>query len=762
MHMTTRFFTALLLSVLMTLAAHATVHQVNIQGFAFSPLELTIQQGDTVRWTNLDSYPHTATANGGEFDSGMLNLDDSFEYVFTSAGTYDYYCYFHTNMTAVIMVEGTPQHSANYHVVNIQDFAFNPQNLTIMLGDTVHWVNMDAAPHTATDGNGEFDSGTLNNGDSYDHIFMTPGTYNYICSIHPSMNGAITVAGGTHSENYHIVNIQNFAFDPQELTIALGDTVHWVNMDTAPHTATDGNGEFDSGTLNNGDSYDHVFMTPGTFSYVCSIHPNMNGAVTVAGGGGHSDNYHVVNIQNFAFDPQDLMIAVGDTVHWENMDSAPHTVTAVHGAFDSGNLNMGDSFDFVFQTEAVYAYVCSYHSNMTGSITVGHPTGGNSDWEPLNSSNTQPLNDIRFWDADLGWAAGEAGVMRTTDGGANWTTYQTADDVEAVYFVSESAGWLCGNDGMIMHSSDGGITWQSQTSGVSEKLRDIWFADAMYGWAVGRDGILLATSDGGATWSSQSSPATDDLRGIYMLDTQRGWIVGSDGLILYTSNGGQLWETQLSVPGGEEDEFEAVFALNENYVWAVGGQGRVYATTDSGENWNAQMSGTAVALMDVYFTDMESGWIGGAGGFLSAAMMGGAMWHTQIPPEAASFNAIYFVHSGLGFMAGGNGEIYKYEEIQSADDDPAVVSTTSIELLPAYPNPFNPSTTLSIVNPRAQWVSLKIYDLLGREVATLQNAPLGAGQHSYTFSGAALSSGLYIAQAQTGNTSVSRKLTLVK
>ena len=78
---------------------------VDITGFAFSPETLTISIGDTVAWTNKESATHTATADGGEFDSGNLGNGDTFSYTFTAAGTYTYYCKIHTSMTATIIVE---------------------------------------------------------------------------------------------------------------------------------------------------------------------------------------------------------------------------------------------------------------------------------------------------------------------------------------------------------------------------------------------------------------------------------------------------------------------------------------------------------------------------------------------------------------------------------------------------------------------------------------------------------------------------------
>ena len=77
--------------------------------------------------------------------------------------------------------------------VSIKDFKFNPAVITITKGTKVIWVNEDSAPHTATS-EGSFDSGILSKGQSFSHIFNEAGTFDYKCSIHPSMKGKVTVA----------------------------------------------------------------------------------------------------------------------------------------------------------------------------------------------------------------------------------------------------------------------------------------------------------------------------------------------------------------------------------------------------------------------------------------------------------------------------------------------------------------------------------------------------------------------------------------
>ena len=84
------------------------------------------------------------------------------------------------------------------------------------------------------------------------------------------------------------VSIQDFFFDPAQISVAPGTTVQWVNEGAAPHTVTADDGSFDSETLNPGDSFMVTFSGSGTLTYHCEIHPSMTGSVTVSenGGGG--------------------------------------------------------------------------------------------------------------------------------------------------------------------------------------------------------------------------------------------------------------------------------------------------------------------------------------------------------------------------------------------------------------------------------------------------------------------------------------------
>lgn len=100
------------------------------------------------------------------------------------------------------------------------------------------------------------------------------------------------------------------------------------------------------------------------------VAPIVLAAFSVAAAPPASAAQHAVQIADSAFAPATVTVAAGGSVTWTNVDDRPHTATADGGAFDSGNLNSGQSFTTTFATPGTFTYICAYHPEMRATVVV--------------------------------------------------------------------------------------------------------------------------------------------------------------------------------------------------------------------------------------------------------------------------------------------------------------------------------------------------------------------------------------------------------
>jgi hypothetical protein len=153
----------------------------------------------------------------------------------------------------------------------------------------------------------------------------------------------------------------------------------------------------------------------------------------------------------------------------------------------------------------------------------------------------------------------------------------------------------------------------------------------------------------------------------------------------------------------------------------------------------------------------------GTDGMIWKSSNGGDAWFNQNPPTLRTLHAIYFSDENHGFAVGDSGVILHTSNggLTGIED--------RYERLPAefmleqnYPNPFNPTTNVRFSIPYRQWVTLNVYDILGREVATLVNGAMPPGSHIVRFDAAGLSSGVYWYRMCAGDYMRARKLLVLK
>jgi plastocyanin len=218
---------------------------------------------------------------------------------------------------------------------------FDPDPVTVKKGDGVRWTNKDNVPHTVTSKQkGAFDSSIINAGANWllNTAKLDVADYDYYCTLHPFMGGTLKVTEGGATGGSNATASEN-ATAPQGSS----------NQSSAGNQSATANGT--SGANNSGASVT-------TVSIVVGASVPSNGEF---------------------FKPDDIKTSVGSMVTWKNDDSSPHTVTSgvvennspkPDSKFDSGILNPGNSFPFVFDAAGEYPYYCMLHPYMTGKVTV--------------------------------------------------------------------------------------------------------------------------------------------------------------------------------------------------------------------------------------------------------------------------------------------------------------------------------------------------------------------------------------------------------
>lgn len=425
---------------------------VRMANRTFSPSSISVFVGDTVLWSNNDKDDHTVTERGFSFDSGVFAPGRSWQRTFNAPGTFSYFCDLHPSMVGVVAVSarttsgtlppppppptvpttppttvapgggtggtggGGGTGTAGGTTVSMADFSFAPLVLTVNQGATVTWNNNGLARHTVVADDGSFRSPDVRSGQTYTRVFATPGTFTYICDIHPEMKGTIAVkgAGGTPPPPPTPtttpppvvaggdVRIADFSYSPRTYTITAGQSVTFVNTGAARHSATARDGSFDTGLLPRGQAATRSFPNAGTFLYFCTLHPNMTGTVLVKGANGEAPPPPVervaavakdgdVQMVDFDYSPKQLTVAAGGSVGFVNGGVAPHTATAKDGTWDTGIVRSGDTVRITFDAAGTFTYYCTIHPDMVATVLV---TGADGSAPPPEAAPAAPAAPV--------------------------------------------------------------------------------------------------------------------------------------------------------------------------------------------------------------------------------------------------------------------------------------------------------------------------------------------------------------------------------
>ena len=246
-----------------------------------------------------------------------------------------------------------------------------------------------------------------------------------------------------------------------------------------------------------------------------------------------------------------------------------------------------------------------------------------AQWEEQSSGVTASLWDVRLLDADTVIVVGDSGIiLRTTNAGLTWERQQspTTFPLLSLSFPDSKHGWAVGgrwpdSASVILHTSDAGATWFPQTAGTPTVINDIASTDSNHAIAVGYDGTILSTTNSGITWVRRTSWVHEELTAVCFADSQTVLAVGEylSGLgppsqILRSTDAGIDWEW---IPSTLEGPHDIIFpsptrGLIANYdPFGCGGAGTI-ATTNAGSSWT-ELTLIEYNISRMCFTDTNTG-----------------------------------------------------------------------------------------------------------------------------------------------------------
>ncbi|HMB93486.1 MAG TPA: YCF48-related protein [Rhodothermales bacterium] len=407
-------------------------------------------------------------------------------------------------------------------------------------------------------------------------------------------------------------------------------------------------------------------------------------------------------------------------------------------------------------------------------------------WNLLPNSPERGRHDDVFFTSDTtGWLVNLSGeIYHTDDGGATWTLQASLGvGFRSVGFANEQMGWVGSlTEGRVLFETrDGGATWTDIThrlgGTVPSGICGLWVVNEQVVYGVGRYSgppYVIKSTDGGLTWTVRNlTGQIETIVDVFFFDAQRGVIVGGNNsnleqaqsVVLMTDDGGTTWHQQhLGQATGEWGWKISFPTPMTGYVSVERTRlgARLLKTTNGGATWQELLIENSAPLQGTGFATENLGWVSGRG-MTWQTDDGGATWQ-QIELDGR-MNRFRLFGDSLGYAAGSR--VYKFNPSMATASEEQPMVPQPFRLQQNYPNPFRGSTTLSYVLSDATDVSLAVYDVLGRHVATLvdeQQPPdiYRVDWDGTTHAGEAVTPGVYIYRLHAGGRTQTGTMVLLR
>jgi photosystem II stability/assembly factor-like uncharacterized protein len=369
------------------------------------------------------------------------------------------------------------------------------------------------------------------------------------------------------------------------------------------------------------------------------------------------------------------------------------------------------------------------------------------------------VRDIYFIDSSLGFAVSDSSILKTTNGGDNWTIKLTGYYIfQKIQFLNTNTGYACGGNNKLLKTTDSGENWNIFTPAAIYP-NDMYVLNEDTIWLASMSnptGGVFRTTNGGISWQQQINLGSMNPNHIYFYNGRLGFIGRDNFYLRRTSDGGVNWSL-ISGTGG----FLDMYFVDSLTGWKTSMQ----KTTNGGITWvNQELPSGGIILTNFIssFSNINKDTIWGNGGFvlfpnnqvrsiLNRTTNGGDNWLFQIPDTSKINNIVYnyinFVNKDYGWAYGGStgihtttgGDTVFYVKVKQISTE----VPQGFSLYQNYPNPFNSSTIIKFQLSKPADIIIRLFDITGREVSVILNEKLNTGVYEITFDSNNYSSGIY-------------------
>lgn len=421
-------------------------------------------------------------------------------------------------------------------------------------------------------------------------------------------------------------------------------------------------------------------------------------------------------------------------------------------------------------------------------------------WIEYQTGFSNIINNIHFLNANTGWAVGDSIIIKSTNGGLNWVkqnfNYTTKTSFNSVKFINDNTGFVAGGHHSgyyeyyyeyIFKTTNGGINWNlffESPGGSNTYINCIIPVDQnnIYASTAGVHynaayGYVLNTTNGGNNFSYYYQKG--DCNAICCLNSQVVWaafyfwtdIPQDVGFIYKTTNRGINWILQYRDSLSSATKFNSIYFVNQNTGFAVGqklsGITKLLKTTNGGNSWDSVVFNNGKSN-SIFFVNENTGWIGGSSSADSSLFAyttnGGVNWSRQKKNYPGEVKNIFFINNLTGWAT----LSYSNKILKTVTGGVTSVNSISNKipdnymLYQNYPNPFNPSTNIRYQLKHEQFVTVKVYNILGKEIRTLVNEKQTPGDYEVSFDAYNLPSGIYFYKIETNEFSNVKRMILIK